>query len=221
MADDANVWRHASSSSSSGSSSDSDSEVAAAGPSAMERVWQPSVPAPRAKPKGRPRKYPVDVNTKAERKAYLSKPVAGDETLVAKHRRDELSMMLRPVGGKYPEIVGAVIARSANRTPDIAADIVKTVDAYLGPDAAKWHRTLFSMSLSRAAAILGQDPHTFKSHVFTMAQAFFFPGSRGLVSSVLFQTPIIAAGVSTSIYTMKHLLRSVCAMARRMLKQNL
>ena len=114
-------WKH--SSSSSGSSSSSNVSSCDEG-----EEWQPPPPLPKAKPKGRPRKYPEHVRTKGERRRWDAGmmpmaadssgqgPVAADSGGPVAAQADSLSLVLRPVGGPLQSLVAKVVHNFAPGT---------------------------------------------------------------------------------------------------------
>ena len=116
-------WKHSSSSSGSSSSSN-------VGSCDEGEEWQPA-PLPKAKPKGRPRKYPEHVRTKGERRRWEAgmMPMAADSSgqgLVAADsggtvaaQADSLSLVLRPVSGPLHSLVAEVVHNFAPGT-DVA-----------------------------------------------------------------------------------------------------
>ena len=196
----AHAWRHSDSSSSSSSTSDSGDDG-----------WRPVAPV---KPKavGRPRKYPVGVETKAQRRACLAN--AATQSAMASSSStaagsDSLSLILRPLGGPMPELVGRVMEcwSGLSCNTDIGVSVLKVVNAYLGADGdiSSKKRPIASMSLDAAARSVDADPRTFRRQVLSMAEAVF-AGSRALASSVLSkllllhkQRRICISGVFTSI----------------------
>ena len=155
----------------------------------------------KSKAVGRPRTYPVGVEAKAQQRAFLAN--AATQSAMASvsstaAASDSLSLILRPLGGAMPEMVGRVMEcwSGLSCNTDIGVSVLKVVNAYLGADADK-KRPISSMSLARAAVVMDCGRVHFRRQILTMAEAVF-AGSRALATSVL------------SKLLMLHKLRRIC-----------
>ena len=171
-------WKHSSSSSGSSSSSN---------------VGSCEQPAPllKAKPKGRPRKYPEHVRTKGERRRWDAGmmpmaadssgqgPVAADSGGPVAAQADSLSLVLRPVGGPLQSLVAKVVHNFAPGT-DVGEDMTKIVDLSLGP----MHAHNFGMSTFAMSSVLVIPPRVLQRRLLVGAEAVFV-GSRALAASII------------------------------------
>ena len=108
---------------------------------------------------GRPRNFLVGVETKAQRRVFLAN--AATQSAMASLSStaagsDSLSLILRPLGGAMPEMVGHVMecCSGPSCNTDIGVSVLKVVNAYLGADADKT-RPISSMSLARCCGCDG------------------------------------------------------------------
>ena len=162
-----------------GASSSSSSSCSRSSSANGADTWRPSVAA-KPKAKGRPRKYPSDVNSWKERREFRAKQAdvgsaAGDAPLVL---ADPLAGVLRPLGGPTCELVARAVAQNIVLSSDVGQRVSKLVHAYLEspivtirPGKKRPDHSITSWSLPIAAVHLDLDRRTLSRKVLSMAQA--------------------------------------------------